>query len=207
MSPCESTPTPWTWRIAMRASTILPPENKVPASVRLPHENKGRAGDDRGAGADEGHVGVLDLARSGAAGGLQGAFDDVPEAVDAAGAEAAAKGVERQVAVELDAAVLDEVERLALLAETVGFEAVDHRSREAVVDLGDVDVLRGEAGALPGQFRRAAAARHVARQAADAAGDLEVQPLAVAGEVGRFRLQVARPLRCRQHDRDRALHR
>jgi hypothetical protein len=86
-----------------------------PPLVRLAHEDERRAGDDRGAGADEGDVGVLDLARAGAAGGLQGAFDDVPEAVDAAGAEAAAEGVERQFAIGFDAAVLDEVERLAVL--------------------------------------------------------------------------------------------
>jgi len=62
----------------------------------------------------------------------QGAFNDVPQAVDASGAEAALKSVERQFAGELDAPVLDEVERLAFLAETVGFETVDHRGREAV---------------------------------------------------------------------------
>src|SRR4029077_18689460 len=80
------------------------------ASIRLPHEDEGRAGDDRGAGADEGDVGVLDLARAGAAGGLEGAFDDVPEAVDAPGAKAAAEGVEGEFAVQFDAAVLDEIE-------------------------------------------------------------------------------------------------
>src|SRR5882762_8296046 len=144
----------------------MEPYSTWAASVRFANEDKGGAGDDRGAGADEGDVGVLDLARACAARGLQRAFDDVPEAVDAAGAEAAAKGVERQFAVEFDAPVLDEIERLALLAE-------------AVVDLRDVDVLRAEAGALPGQFGRAAAARHVARKAADAAGHLEVEPLAV----------------------------
>ena len=93
------------------------------------------------------------------------------------------------------------------LAEPVGFQTVDHRGREAVVDLRHVDILRAEAGPLPGQLRRAAAALHVARKAADAARHLEVQPLAVAGEIGRPRLQVARPVRRRQHDRDRALHR
>src|SRR5207237_8891055 len=97
-----------------------------PASIRFADEDKRGAGDDRGAGADEGDVGVLDLARAGAAGGLQGAFDDVPEAVDAPGAEAAAKGVERQFALQFDAAVLDEVERLAFLAEAVGFQTIDH---------------------------------------------------------------------------------
>src|SRR5205823_5931980 len=141
---------------------------------RLAHKNKRRPRHDWGAGADEGDVGVLDLAGAGAAGGLEGAFDDVPEAVDAPGSEAAAEGVEREFAVEFDAAVLDEVEGFAFLAETVAFEAVDHRGGEAVIDLCDIDVLRAEAGALPGQFRRAAAARHVARQAADAAGDLEM---------------------------------
>src|ERR1700704_1030041 len=146
------------------------------ASVRLAHEDEGRAGHDRGAGADERHVGVLDLARAGAARCLERPFDDVPEAVDAAGAEAAAKGVERQVAVQFDAAVLDEIERLAFLAKAVAFKAVDHRGREAVGDLRPVDILRGEAGALPGQFRRAAAARHVAAEAADPAGHLEMQP-------------------------------
>src|ERR1700704_2997074 len=143
------------------------------ASVRLAHEDEGRAGHDRGAGADERHVGVLDLARAGAARCLERPFDDVPEAVDAAGAEAAAKGVERQFAVQFDAAVLDEIERLALLAEPVGFETVDHRGGEAVVDLGDIDVLWREAGALPGQLRRAAAALHIAAEAADPAGHLE----------------------------------
>src|SRR5260370_27607679 len=107
--------------------------------MRLPHEDEGRAGEDRGAGADERHVGVLDLARAGAARGLERALDDMPEAVDAAGAKAAAKGVERQFAVQFDASVLDEIERFALLAETVGFETVDHRGRKAVVDLRDAD--------------------------------------------------------------------
>src|SRR5207237_2154323 len=125
-------------------------------SVRVADEDKRRAGHDRGAGADEGDVGVFDLARSGPARCLQRAFDDVPEAVDAAGAEAAAKGVERQFAVQLDAPVLDEIERLAFAAEAVAFEAVDHRGRETVIDLRDVDIPGGEAGALPGQLRRAA---------------------------------------------------
>src|SRR5579872_6211677 len=178
-----------------------------PGSVRLLYKDKRGAGDDRRAGADKADVDVLDLTRAGAAGGLQRALDDVPQAVDAAGAEAAAEGVERQVAVQFDAPVLDEVERLAFLAEPVAFEPVDHRGREAVVDLRDIDVLGGEAGALPGQLRRAGAAFHVAGEAADAAGDLEVQPLAIAGEVGRGRLEVAGALGGGQHDGDRALYR
>src|SRR6185312_7319649 len=72
-------------------------------SVRLADEDERRSGHDRRAGADKADIGVLDLARAGAARGLQRALDDVPEAVDAAGAEAAAEGVEREVAVQLDA--------------------------------------------------------------------------------------------------------
>src|SRR5487761_1718217 len=99
-------------------------------SVRFADEDEGGAGDDRRARPDEGDVGVLDLARAGAAGGLERAFDDVPQAVDAPGAEAAAKGVERQFAVQFDAAVLNEIERLALSAEAKGFEPVDQRDRK-----------------------------------------------------------------------------
>src|SRR5215467_1565884 len=113
------------------------------------NEDEGGALDDGGAGADEGDIDVLDLALAGASRGLQRALDDVPEAVDPARAQAASEGVEGQLAVQLDAAVLDEVEGLALLAEAVRLQAVDHRGGEAVVDLGHVDVLGGEARALP----------------------------------------------------------
>src|SRR6185437_8993902 len=86
-------------------------------SVRLPHEDERRPRHDRRAGADERYVGVLDLARPGTARGLQGALDDVPKTVDAPGAQAAAEGVQRQLAVQLNPSVLDEIERLAFLAE------------------------------------------------------------------------------------------
>ena len=62
-------------------------------------------------------------------------FDDVPEAMDASRAEAAAKDVERQLAVELDMPVADEIERLAFLPET-GFETVDRQSREGRLRAG-----------------------------------------------------------------------
>jgi hypothetical protein len=90
-----------------------------PVSVWLAYEDEGRGGHDRGAGADEGDASVLDLARSGAAGGPERAFDDLPEAVDAPVAEAVAHGVERQFAVELDTPVLDEIEGLAFLGRAV----------------------------------------------------------------------------------------
>src|SRR5262245_11946638 len=126
------------------------------ASVGLPNEDERRALHDGSAGADERDVGVLHLTLPGPSRRLQRALDDVPEPVDAPRAEAPAKRVQRKLAVQLDTPVLDEIERLALLAEAVRLEAVDHRRGEAVVDLGHVDVLRGEARALPGQARRAA---------------------------------------------------
>jgi len=57
--------------------------------------------------------------------------------------------LERQFAAALDMPILDEIGHLVFLAETIGFETVDHRGREAVVDLRHVDVLRTEAGAAP----------------------------------------------------------
>src|SRR5712691_3982104 len=121
------------------------------SSVRFPDEDESGALHDGRARADERDVDVLDLALAGPSRRLERAFDDVPETVDASRAEAPAEGVQRQLAVQLDASVLDEIERLAFLAEPVGLEAVDHRGGKAVVDLRDVDVFRREAGALPGE--------------------------------------------------------
>src|SRR6266850_7323854 len=112
--------------------------------VGLADEDERGALDDGGAGADERDVDVLDLTRSRASRGLERSLDDVPETVDASRPEASAERVQWELAVELDASVLDEVECLAFLAEPVGLEAVDHRRGEAVVDLGHVDVLWGK---------------------------------------------------------------
>src|SRR5262249_11955242 len=167
-------------------------------------EDEGRALHDRRARAHERDVDVLHLALAGAARRLQRALDDVPEPVNAPGTQASAKRIQRQFAVELHAAVLDEVERLALLAEAVGLETVEDRCGEAVVDLRDVDVLRREARALPGEARRAAPALHVAREAPDAPGHLEREPLAVARDVGGARLEMTRAVGGGEHDRHRA---
>src|SRR5262249_14551780 len=161
---------------------------------------------DRRAGAHERDVDVLHLTLSGASRRLQRPLDDVPEAVDAPGAQAPAERVQRQLAVELDPSVLDEIERLAFLAEAIRLEAVDDRRGEAVVDLRDVDVFRRETRPLPRQTGRAAAALHVARQATDAPGDLEGQPLAVAGDVGGARPLMTRTVGGGQHDGDGPLY-
>src|SRR5689334_19876284 len=94
------------------------------SSVGFFDENKGGPLHDRRAGTDERHIDVLHLAFARTSRRLQRAFDDVPQSVYATGAEAAAEGIERQLAVELDAPVLYEIERLALLAKPVGFEAI-----------------------------------------------------------------------------------
>src|SRR5262245_859047 len=177
------------------------------SSVWLAREDECCAGNDRRAGPDEGHVDILDLTRTGATRGLEGALDDVPQAVNAPRAQAATKRVQRQLPLKRDATVLNKVEGLALLAEAVGLKAVKHGRRETVVDLGDVDVLWRKAGAFPGELGRACAALHVVGKAANATRDLEMQTLAVAGEIGRLGLQVTRSLGCRQHHRNRALHR
>ena len=62
-------------------------------------------------------------------------------------------GVDRQRAAETDAAVHDERPALALLAEAQDFELADHREGEAVVDLGDVDVLGADARHVVGARR------------------------------------------------------
>src|SRR5260370_15162653 len=124
------------------------------------------------------------------------ALDDVPEAVDAPRAEAAAKGVERQFAVELDMPVLDQVECLAFFAETVGCETVDHRGREAVVDLGHVDVLRTESGAPP-PFRELVDAAVRGQSGVDVAPRVHAHAVDMAalhaGEHRSFRIAYADP--------------
>ena len=61
-------------------------------------------------------------------------------------AEQPAMGVDRQLAAQPDAAVHHERPALALLAEAQDLELAHHGEGEAVVDLGDVDVLRPDAG-------------------------------------------------------------
>src|SRR5882724_3665978 len=160
---------------------------KQPPSVGFLDENESGALDYGSARADERDVDVLDLAFPGTSRRLQCSLDDVPETMDAARPQASTEGVQRELAVQLHASVLDEIQRFSLLAEPVGLEAVDDRGGEAVVDLRHVDLFRGEARSLPGEARRAAAALHVAAEAPDASRHLERQPLTVARNVRRAR--------------------
>src|SRR5262249_56886032 len=126
----------------------------------------------------------------------------MPQTMDAPGAQAATEGVQGQLAIQLNTTVLNEIQGLSLLTETVGLQAVDDRGGEAVVDLGHVNILGGETGALPGEAGGAAAALHIATQAADAPSHLEGEPLTVAGDIRRARFQIAGPLGGRQDDRN-----
>src|SRR5881296_4104578 len=176
-------------------------------SVGFLDEDEGGALDYGRARADEGDTDVLDLAFPGTSRRLKRSLDDVLETMDAPRTQASTEGVQWELAVQLHASVLDEIQRFSLLAEPVGLEAVDDRGGEAVVDLRHVDVFRREARSLPGEARRAAAALHVAAQAPDASRDLERQPLTVAGDIRGARPQVARAVGDGEDDGDRALHR
>ena len=89
------------------------------------------------------------LPRSGFAAKLLHRLDHVVEAMDVAFGQEAAMGIERQRAVARDASALHEGAALAFLAEAQAFELHEDAVGEAVVDLGDVDVLRPHAGAAP----------------------------------------------------------
>ena len=77
---------------------------------------------------------------------LADALDDVVHAVDVALGQVAAAGVDRQAAAELDGAARRERAALALGAEPEVLELQQDGDREAVVELGDVDVGRAEPG-------------------------------------------------------------
>src|SRR5512139_2339516 len=128
---------------AGRVASLLPPGEGLGMSelvrdilfgvplVRLLDEDEGRSGHNRRARTDKRDVDVRHLPLSRAPRRLQGALYDMPQSMDASGAETAAERVERQFPIELDPPVLDEIERLALLAETVRLQSVEDGSREA----------------------------------------------------------------------------
>ena len=81
------------------------------------------------------------LALAGLAAHLEDGLVDEAEAVEPAGRQLAAVGVERQLALARDAvAALDERAALALAAEAERLEPRHGEEAEAVVELGDVDV-------------------------------------------------------------------
>ena len=73
-------------------------------------------------------------------------LDDVVHARHVRLGQQAAVRVDRQLAAEPDGAALDEGAALALLAEAEILQLAHHDVGEAIVDLGDVDVVRRDAG-------------------------------------------------------------
>ena len=72
------------------------------------------------AGTNKGYIGIFDLPFTGTASDLHRPFNDLPEAMDTAGAQTTAKRVEGQLAIQLDASVLNEIQRFALLGSARG---------------------------------------------------------------------------------------
>ena len=87
--------------------------------IRLVDEDKCRPLHNGRAGANKGYLGIFDLTFAGASRNLHRPFNDLPQAMNAAGTQAAAKRIERQLAIEFDAPVLDEIEGFPFLAESV----------------------------------------------------------------------------------------
>src|ERR1044071_9235810 len=73
-------------------------------------------------------------------------FGYVQHAFDMRLREQATVSIDRQLAADFDAAVLDEVFGFALFTKALILERDYRRDREAVVDLGEVHVLRREPG-------------------------------------------------------------
>src|SRR4051812_18463175 len=81
---------------------------------------------------------------------LPNRFDDVPEAMDVRLAQVSAAGVDRQPAVgPLDVAIGHEVIELTRFAEAHLGDRHQHRPGEVLVELGNGDVVRTDAGARP----------------------------------------------------------
>jgi E-phenylitaconyl-CoA hydratase len=133
--------------------------NQYPERSRLSLSPTGcqedAAGYGAAAGGRDGDLGAGYLAGACGAAQLEDGLVDDPVAVHAPGRELAAVGVERQFAVEGDALpALDEGACLAVAAQAEGLEPGEREEREPVVELGDVDIARREAGAAPHLRRR-----------------------------------------------------
>ena len=84
---------------------------------------------------------------------LAHALVDQVEAVDVRLGEAAARGVDRQPAAQLERAALGEGGALAAPAEAVALQGERDQRGEGVVELGDRDVLRAGCRSAPKSWR------------------------------------------------------
>ena len=136
---------------------------------------------------------------------LQHRLAPVADAVKPALGDLAAERVDRHLAAQPDAAVLDPLVGLAAAAEVQAFQPPVDVRREAVVQHAGVDVLRLQVGARPqrpAQVHRGVVLPLLGRP---------VSPVPPAGaqrvHVGRLLLQPGGPVRARQDDRRCAVHR
>src|SRR3972149_6071156 len=100
--------------------------------------------------------GVGDLAGAGVAGAIVCAaldllrgFDPVADAMQPSFADAPAEGVHGQVAAELDAPMLDPIERLASSTQAETLKPPEDGRGEPAVEHGALDILWGQPGGSP----------------------------------------------------------
>src|SRR3990172_11329226 len=113
----------------------------------VPQDKSTAAGHRPGGGQRD--LGVGHLARSGGASQLLDGLDYVVEAVDIGLRQQASMRVQRQLAVAVYAPVLHKGATFAFLAKAQPLQLHDHAVGEAIVNLGDIDVLGSDARAAP----------------------------------------------------------
>ena len=112
-----------------------------------------------------------DLTRAGTAGELLMNFDDLRDAGGAdrmAAAGQAAAGIHRDAAAERGVAVLQKADGFAAAAEQKVFDVEQFLRRRGIVDFGDCDVARVDAGSFVSAAGRALGGIAVGRTARDA---------------------------------------
>ncbi len=95
--------------------------------------------------AYDGNLRILNLSRTCLVAYLGYGFGNVEHAADVCLREEPAMGIHRQLAANLDPAVLDKCPTFPLLAETIVLEGNQHHRREAIIELCDIYGLGGQA--------------------------------------------------------------
>src|SRR5229473_3086447 len=141
---------------------------------------------------DQSHLRVLDLARAAFAAQLTHRLGDRKERTGMAWMtmrEQATVCIDRKFTAEFDASAFDEAAALSLGTEAEILELDYHDRGEAIVKLGDVDIVRPNSRHRVGAFARFFGGR---RRQADGLADVLVRmALARAEQINRFLLEVA----------------
>src|SRR2546425_10294311 len=88
--------------------------------------------------------GVADLTLARASGDLKHSFGDVSHAVQSPLAQTAAKGIDRQLPLQGNTAVLGKSVGFALWTKAGGFEPVERGGAEPIVQFGSVHIPRSQ---------------------------------------------------------------